>query len=61
MGGGRAPGNVADWNDSGDVWFKVHEVPAITNGGSSLSFPAQGIDRVTSFRRTFLMDSTSSV
>ncbi|KIJ46564.1 lytic polysaccharide monooxygenase [Sphaerobolus stellatus SS14] len=55
-------GNVADWDGSGDVWFKVHEVPAITNGGSSLSFPAQGIDRVHSpFRRTFLMNSTSSV
>ncbi|KIJ41444.1 lytic polysaccharide monooxygenase [Sphaerobolus stellatus SS14] len=36
-------GNVADWDGSGDV----HEVPAITNGDSSLSFPAQGINRVT--------------
>ncbi|KIJ55995.1 lytic polysaccharide monooxygenase [Sphaerobolus stellatus SS14] len=40
-------GNVADWDGSRDIWLKVHEVPAITNGGSSLSFPAQDIDRVT--------------
>ncbi|KIJ30901.1 lytic polysaccharide monooxygenase [Sphaerobolus stellatus SS14] len=36
--------------------MQVHEVPAITNSGSYLSFLAQGIDRVTSFHRTFLMD-----
>ncbi|KIJ26385.1 lytic polysaccharide monooxygenase [Sphaerobolus stellatus SS14] len=35
------------YDGSGDVWLKVPEVPTITKGGSSLSFPAQGIDRVT--------------
>ncbi|KIJ46201.1 lytic polysaccharide monooxygenase [Sphaerobolus stellatus SS14] len=43
----KTPGNVADWDGSGDVWFKVHEFPTITNRGSSLSFPEQGINRVT--------------
>ncbi|KAJ2912652.1 hypothetical protein MD484_g7765, partial [Candolleomyces efflorescens] len=41
----RAPGNVSTWDGSGNVWFKVHEVPAVTNGGSSISFPAMNVDR----------------
>ncbi|KIJ30559.1 lytic polysaccharide monooxygenase [Sphaerobolus stellatus SS14] len=53
----KTPGNVVDWNGSGDV----HEVPTITNGSSSLSFLAQGIEHVTSFHRTFLTDSILSV
>ncbi|KIJ33766.1 lytic polysaccharide monooxygenase [Sphaerobolus stellatus SS14] len=43
----KAPGNVADWDGDGEVWFKVYELPAITDGGNSMRFPAQGIDRVT--------------
>jgi len=42
----RAPGNVSTWDGSGQVWFRVHEVPAVTNGGSSISFPAMNADNV---------------
>ncbi|RXW18990.1 hypothetical protein EST38_g6869 [Candolleomyces aberdarensis] len=41
----RAPGDVSSWDGSGNVWFKVHEVPAVTNGGSSISFPAMNVDK----------------
>ncbi|TEB37989.1 endoglucanase II [Coprinellus micaceus] len=41
----KAPGNVSQWDGSGNVWFRVHEIPAVTNGGSSISFPAQNVQR----------------
>ena len=30
----------------GEVWFKVFEIPAVTDGGSSISFPAQDVPSV---------------
>ncbi|KIJ27670.1 lytic polysaccharide monooxygenase [Sphaerobolus stellatus SS14] len=42
----KTPSNVAAWDGSSDEWFKVHKVPTITNGSSSLSFPTQGINPV---------------
>jgi hypothetical protein len=36
----KAPGNVTEWDGSGTVWFKVYEIPVITDGGSTISFPA---------------------
>ncbi|KAF5329973.1 hypothetical protein D9611_010402 [Ephemerocybe angulata] len=42
----KAPGNVSTWDGSGQVWFRVYEVPAVTNGGSSISFPAMNADKV---------------
>jgi hypothetical protein len=27
--------------ESGAVWFKVFQISAVTNGGSSITFPAQ--------------------
>lgn len=53
----RAPnGDVANWNGDGQVWFKVHEITAVTNGGSSISFPSNGpsssqveVPRLTNF------------
>ncbi|TFK18586.1 hypothetical protein FA15DRAFT_683251 [Coprinopsis marcescibilis] len=45
----RAPSgvNVTSWDGSGNVWFKVHEVTAITNGGSSIRFPSAGVSSIT--------------
>ncbi|TFK22004.1 hypothetical protein FA15DRAFT_596894 [Coprinopsis marcescibilis] len=37
----RAPGNVSEWDGSGEVWFKVHEVAPIVTPGSPIKFPAQ--------------------
>ncbi|KJA15578.1 lytic polysaccharide monooxygenase [Hypholoma sublateritium FD-334 SS-4] len=38
----KAPnGNAATWDGSGAVWFKVYQISAVTNGGSSITFPAQ--------------------
>ncbi|KAI0672572.1 glycoside hydrolase family 61 protein [Trametes maxima] len=34
--------DVADWDGTGSVWFKVHEVGAVTDGGQSIAFPAGG-------------------
>ncbi|KJA15577.1 lytic polysaccharide monooxygenase [Hypholoma sublateritium FD-334 SS-4] len=37
----KAPSsNVATWDGDGAVWFKVFEISAVTDGGSSISFPA---------------------
>ncbi|KZV64983.1 lytic polysaccharide monooxygenase [Peniophora sp. CONT] len=39
--------DATTWAGDGAVWFKVHEVPPITNGGSSISFPAQNVPSVS--------------
>ena len=31
--------NASTADGSGSVWFKVHQVTAVTNGGSSISWP----------------------
>ena len=38
----KAPGDVDGWAGDGDVWFKVYEISAVTNGGESITFPAEG-------------------
>ncbi|KAF5357239.1 hypothetical protein D9756_006647 [Leucocoprinus leucothites] len=43
----KAPGDVASWDGSGTVWFKVHEIPAVTNGGSTITFPGTNIQSFT--------------
>ncbi|EAU89754.1 endoglucanase II [Coprinopsis cinerea okayama7 len=42
----RAPGSVANWDGSGAVWFRVHEISANTNGGTRMTFPSEGGSRV---------------
>ncbi|TFK23795.1 endoglucanase II [Coprinopsis marcescibilis] len=42
----RAPGDVSSWDGSGEVWFKVHEVSANTNGGTQMTFPSQNSNKV---------------
>ncbi|KAJ7121487.1 endoglucanase II, partial [Mycena epipterygia] len=39
--------DVASWDGSGDVWFKIFEIPAVTDGGTSITFPATGLTQVT--------------
>ncbi|KAF7325346.1 Lytic polysaccharide monooxygenase [Mycena venus] len=39
----KAPGNVSTFAGDGAVWFKVYQITATTNGGSSISFPAQSL------------------
>lgn len=37
----KAPGSVTGWKGDGAVWFKVYQIPAVTNGGTSITFPAE--------------------
>ncbi|KAH9478438.1 Endo-beta-1,4-glucanase D [Psilocybe cubensis] len=39
----KAPGNVSTWDGSGAVWFKVYQISAVTDGGSTITFPAQNL------------------
>ncbi|XP_006463428.1 hypothetical protein AGABI2DRAFT_137828 [Agaricus bisporus var. bisporus H97] len=43
----KAPGNVSQWDGSGKVWFKVHEIPVATDGGNTITFPATNIQSFT--------------
>jgi len=43
----KAPGNVSTWDGSGTVWFKVYQIPAVTNGGTTITFPGSNIQTVT--------------
>lgn len=38
----KAPDSVDGWAGDGDVWFKVYQITAVTNGGESITFPAEG-------------------
>ncbi|CAA7267186.1 unnamed protein product [Cyclocybe aegerita] len=42
----KAPGSVNGWDGSGQVWFKVAQVSAVTNGGSSISFPTDNQSQI---------------
>ncbi|KAG8730639.1 hypothetical protein FRC11_006218 [Ceratobasidium sp. 423] len=35
----KAPNTAATFDGSGDVWFKIYELPPITDGGNSITFP----------------------
>ncbi|KAJ7489682.1 glycoside hydrolase [Mycena galericulata] len=39
--------DVADWDGSGSVWFKIYQISAVTDGGTSITFPATGLTQVT--------------
>ncbi|KAI0032052.1 glycoside hydrolase family 61 protein A [Vararia minispora EC-137] len=46
--GGNAPsGNVSSFAGDGAAWFKVYQITAQTNGGTSITFPAQNLPGVT--------------
>jgi len=38
----KAPGNVSAFDGSGNVWFKVYQIIAVTDGGTSITFPSTG-------------------
>ncbi|KAG8934292.1 hypothetical protein FRC03_002725 [Tulasnella sp. 419] len=44
---GKAPAGTtaATWDGSGKNWFKVAQVSAVTNGGSSITFPTDNISK----------------
>ncbi|KAJ6612978.1 glycosyl hydrolase family 61-domain-containing protein [Mycena sp. CBHHK59/15] len=39
--------DVASWDGSGTVWFKIYQISAVTDGGSTITFPATGMSEVT--------------
>ncbi|KAJ7894814.1 glycoside hydrolase family 61 protein [Mycena leptocephala] len=44
----KAPtGNVSTFTGDGAVWFKVYQITAVTNGGTSITFPAQNLPSVS--------------
>ncbi|KAF9493498.1 family 61 glycoside hydrolase [Pleurotus eryngii] len=43
----KAPGNVASFDGSGNVWFKVYEIRPVTNGRTSITWPADNISSFT--------------
>ncbi|KAJ7204660.1 glycoside hydrolase family 61 protein [Mycena pura] len=44
----KAPsGNVSTFAGDGAVWFKVFQISAVTNGGTSITFPAQNLPSVS--------------
>ena len=43
----KAPSNVNGWAGDGNVWFKVYEIPMKTDGGKSISFPAENLAGVS--------------
>ncbi|KAJ7612341.1 glycoside hydrolase [Mycena polygramma] len=39
--------DVASWDGDGSVWFKIYQISAVTDGGSTITFPATGMTQVT--------------
>ncbi|KAH8829414.1 glycoside hydrolase [Flagelloscypha sp. PMI_526] len=42
----KAPSNVSTWDGSGDVWFKIYQISAVTDGGTSITFPSENLQTV---------------
>ncbi len=51
----KAPDSVNGWAGDGDVWFKVYQISAVTNGGESITFPAEGM--IQTFVSIFLPEN----
>ncbi|KAJ8697852.1 hypothetical protein PTI98_004624 [Pleurotus ostreatus] len=45
----KAPNSVeaSNWDGAGSVWFKVYELNPVTDGGSSITYPADGLTQFT--------------
>ncbi|GLB40021.1 putative glycoside hydrolase family 61 protein [Lyophyllum shimeji] len=43
----KAPGNVSTWDGSGNVWFKVYQISAVTDGGNTITFPGSNIPSIS--------------
>ncbi|QRW13775.1 glycoside hydrolase family 61 protein [Ceratobasidium sp. AG-Ba] len=39
----KAPTTAAEFDGSGQVWFRIYELPPITDGGKSITFPSDNI------------------
>jgi hypothetical protein len=39
--------DVADWDGSGEVWFRIYQITADTDGGETITFPSQNLAQVT--------------
>lgn len=42
----KAPSSAAGWAGDGNVWFKVYEISAVTDGGKTISWPSEGLASV---------------
>ncbi|KAH8829954.1 glycoside hydrolase [Flagelloscypha sp. PMI_526] len=42
----KAPSNISTWDGSGSVWFKIYQISAVTDGGTSITFPSDGLQTV---------------
>ncbi|TFK21221.1 hypothetical protein FA15DRAFT_717806 [Coprinopsis marcescibilis] len=44
----KVPDNtsIEEWEGGGEIWFKVYEIPAVTNGGTLILFPSSGLRSV---------------
>jgi len=38
--------DVASWDGSGEVWFRIYQISAVTDGGTTITFPATGLTEV---------------
>ncbi|KZP26625.1 lytic polysaccharide monooxygenase [Athelia psychrophila] len=43
----KAPSTVAGWAPTGKVWFKVYQISAVTDGGSTITFPSENLPGYT--------------
>ncbi|KAF7343859.1 hypothetical protein MSAN_01967200 [Mycena sanguinolenta] len=39
--------DVANWDGSGTVWFKVYQISAVTDGGQTITFPSTGLSEIS--------------
>ena len=39
----KAPGSATGWAGDGNVWFKVYQISAVTDGGKTISWPSNGM------------------
>ncbi|KAJ7245649.1 glycosyl hydrolase family 61-domain-containing protein [Mycena haematopus] len=39
--------DVASWDGSGDVWFKIYQISAVTDGGQTITFPSTGLSEIS--------------
>ncbi|KAJ6503880.1 glycosyl hydrolase family 61-domain-containing protein [Mycena sanguinolenta] len=39
--------DVANWDGSGNVWFKVYQISAVTDGGQTITFPTTGLSQIS--------------
>ena len=42
----KAPSNATNWDGSGNVWFKVYQIPAVANG-QTITFPGSNIGQAS--------------